>query len=578
MSVSNVVSANAASANAKYMSIIPENGQEFVAGQKIVFNIDPSLGFIKSKDSYLVFDVLNNTPNVRTCLANAGVSSLISQVNIYSKNSGMLLESLNNYNQWVATELQYKEDDWCNYYKHEGVPKPVQSQMVLGVANAGAAAKEPNWRKSWAYPENNVFSAIDTNGNPCFTSVRYTTPLRCGLFRTWDDEKLLPVMMLGGLRIELVLEENQRSLIIPSAGSHLAAEAGCERVRNLTQGYEQPFVDHPNGIKLCNNAINGAADSKDDPSSLFTENPMKITDCGLCVGQRITILNGAAGPANLVTTITAINVVNGIANTGAPAGNGGAAAIDGRVQIKIANALTAALANEAGRVSSDDANSADIKYKITSAEFRLLVEQPPNQIGNMSYEFTSYDLFRDNIPSTPLNFQSDITSVASKACAMFSMYVDPKTDNVSNSGNRNGYYVGLQAGEAGFPLNSVVYFINNRLYPLRPYDPRPLNDKVINVNELVKAWKTLGVNVKTIGSAERQDLDAYTNRYLHARELARKPAYSSLVNAEPQIRLTFAGARGNDYHGDAITNVSMLTYVFSKKTINIDASGLSLVM
>ena len=52
---------NAQTSNAKYVSLIPENGTQFNPNQKVVFNLDPSLGWIKGRDSYLVFDVLNTS-------------------------------------------------------------------------------------------------------------------------------------------------------------------------------------------------------------------------------------------------------------------------------------------------------------------------------------------------------------------------------------------------------------------------------------------------------------------------------------------------------------------------------------
>ena len=43
------------SSNTKYLSIIPENGETFNPGQKLIFNLEPNLGYIK-KDSYMIFD------------------------------------------------------------------------------------------------------------------------------------------------------------------------------------------------------------------------------------------------------------------------------------------------------------------------------------------------------------------------------------------------------------------------------------------------------------------------------------------------------------------------------------------
>ena len=69
----------------------------------------------------------------------------------------------------------------------------------------------------------------------------------------------------------------------------------------------------------------------------------------------------------------------------------------------------------------------------------------------------------------------------------------------------------------------------------------------------------------------------YTNRYLHGRELARGDSVFNLQNAEPQIRLGFSAGRGTDDNGNAIGNLRMKTFVFSKKILHIDGeAGLSL--
>ena len=165
---------------------------------------------------------------------------------------------------------------------------------------------------------------------------------------------------------------------------------------------------------------------------------------------------------------------------------------------------------------------------------------------------------------------------------MFSMYEDP-AENANQDLGISQYYEGLAPGEAGFNLSSVVYFINNKLYPLRAYDPRCIGDKVITQNELVKSWGAINKMPKCLGSAHGHDLDIYTNRFLHARELARGQAVFNLQNAEPQIRLAFDvnvnnGNRGVNYKGRQIGSVSMFTYVFSKRTLQIDGEkGLTLI-
>ena len=50
-----------ASTNAKLMSLLADNGTSFRPGQKIIFNLDPSIAYMKPEESYLVFDLLNNS-------------------------------------------------------------------------------------------------------------------------------------------------------------------------------------------------------------------------------------------------------------------------------------------------------------------------------------------------------------------------------------------------------------------------------------------------------------------------------------------------------------------------------------
>ena len=114
------------------------------------------------------------------------------------------------------------------------------------------------------------------------------------------------------------------------------------------------------------------------------------------------------------------------------------------------------------------------------------------------------------------------------------------------------------------------------MMPLNAYNPNPKGDKVITLNEVVKAWSSIGVQCKSLGSGEYADLDIYTNRFMIARQLARDGSVFNLQNAEPQIRLTFTAPRGVDAHNIARNNINMLSYVFSKQIISISDSGLQI--
>ena len=118
-------------------------------------------------------------------------------------------------------------------------------------------------------------------------------------------------------------------------------------------------------------------------------------------------------------------------------------------------------------------------------------------------------------------------------------------------------------------LNDIVYFINNRLYPLRSYNPQNKKDKVLNTNELVKAFKALGKQPLNLGSADFGDLENYANTPLIARELARNGMVFDLRNAEPELRIAFSQARANILRAN--------TFVFSKKIIQTTATGVQVI-
>tara|TARA_R110000822_G_scaffold298531_2_gene421308 strand:- start:1706 stop:3337 length:1632 start_codon:yes stop_codon:yes gene_type:complete len=538
-SSSSPIQQNSSTNNAKYISIIPENGTEFKSGQKIIFNLDPSLGWIKARDSYLVFDIENVTAKLKLTLRQGGISSIIKNVNIYSKMNGMLLESLQNYNQWTSCEMQYRNDDVTNLTNIEGCPKSIYSKRAF---NNDSDLVYHDWQNNYSQVESHRFTQSKDDNTPQNGPVRFCTPLRCGIFRHWDSETLVPILQMGGLRIELELAEALEVVNMPFTGNQASHVCGQNKMGN--------------SLKTQNMAVgNLAAD--------ITE-LMDISETGFLIGQKIQLNDLITNNTNeaTITAITqnATTPANGVRVTFTPA---------------IVNAITGG--NGEIRISPLDLIQENFEYKIKGAEFRLLQEMPPdNKMKNVDYVFTSYDLFRDSIPSTQTNFNQDITSVASKAVSIFTMYEDAQYDGVNSFPNQH-YTQGLTPDETGVNMNSVVYFINNKLYPLRPYNPNRLADKVINQNELVKAFGTLMIPVKNLGCNEHASLDYYTNRYMHARELARGNSVFSLQNAEPQIRVGFSGPRTTDKLNNVIGNVRMNSYVFSKKILHIDGeTGLSL--
>jgi hypothetical protein len=539
--------------NSKYVSIIPDNGTEFNPQQKIIFNIDPSVGFIKARDSYIAFDILDNATNpIRRTLNNIGISSIVDRVDIYSKHNGMLLESLTDYNKWVGCELPYRLDDNTNLVNIEGGQEFIECWANVGNSKDNVVAF-PNQENRFDSPAHQRITPVDEQGRLCRAPVRFCMPLRCGIFRYWDDEVLVPILQMGGLRVEITL----------ATGDQAFQQVGSQGATYESDGFAHlnTYLLATGGGALASIPFDnvGATDTHID----LSDTELSVQNCGLAVGNEIVVFGTGHASGNK-RTITAMSVV----------GN--------KVRLTLNAAFGApSIADNSGVMGlhPDMYVEDNLKYKITNAEFKLLQVLPPNQkMSDIDYVFTSYDVFKDTIPQTQTSFNQDITSVASKALSIFTTYEDPATLNNPKRQGRQEALNGLPPNDNwGFNLNSVVYFINNKLYPLNPYNPQEKADRVITLNELVKAFGSINIPVKSLGSGKCADLGIYTNRFIHARELARGNSVFNLQNAEPQIRLGFSGARGTDIIGDQLGNVRMVSFVFSKKVLRISGeTGLSL--
>ena len=107
---------------------------------------------------------------------------------------------------------------------------------------------------------------------------------------------------------------------------------------------------------------------------------------------------------------------------------------------------------------------------------------------------------------------------------------------------------------------------------MRAYNPQTKNDYVLQINELVKALKSMNLQPKSLGDNSGSNLESYTNNYLTARELARDGFVFDLRNAEAEIRLGYANIRGA-----GVGVIRSNTFVFSKKIVQTTANGVQVI-
>lgn len=567
-----------ASANSQFISIVPENGEQFKPSQKIIYNIEPEIGFIK-QDSYMVFDIANTSSDLsRVCLQkNLGAHAIIDRVDIFSKETGILLESNTHYRELVNMEHEYMFDSVVGLQNQQGVGTPVQSWThQVSATNAPTAFRSVPTAKEL---ENNQLSPVaNVNtwaaANAKYMTRRFCIPLKVGLFGAYEaDEKAIPVMAMGGLRIEITLAK---------AKDALQKLAGCYIDTGYNSADKKRAVDWVAGHATLTDGANLSAGT--DCNVVFDYNGVaaagwsgthgaitaqQAQDLGLLIGMACSVSgtdNGGAYSKTGVISAVALEtdrkqIVNG-------------------VQVDTCEKLTITFVVDAGpNVLQTGAVfkllNTNHNYEVKNTEFRLLQLVAPPQVSDkvikgIDYEFTGYEVFFDNVPSGTLRHQIPIHSVASKAIALFTQLHYTRNADGELEGSQDKLGGNLPSDTL---VNEIVYFINNRLYPLRSYNPQKTADRVLCLNELVKAWRAIGKQPLNLGSVDYGDMEDYTNTPLIARELARGGMVFDLRNAEPELRLGFSGTRGAADKGILRAN----TYVFSKKIIQTTATGVQVI-
>ena len=585
--------------NSKFIALVADNGTEFTSEQKAIFTIHPDIGFVKGKDSYLSFDILNTCPESRVCNfpATAGASSVIDRMDIFSLANGQLLESLTNYSLWSSIENQYMEEDNAHSQLKNGTDPECRAYSC-----AQTAANKRNTLVERGYAGDSrstldlgsmlfsqissgsgVVSGADQNADVdvemCakkFSARKYCVPLKSGIFSHFGvSEKLTPILLFGGLRVEITFAEDKRVMtrLEVADGSSATASVKADSIANGIA-----CADLADGVGAT--AGKGARDLRNVLITGATINDPAVL--GIVRGSKMTA-QGTGGASTAAQKFTVNSVHREFSQTdGTPSATG---AVILTVTADATAGGTKKLTASTGVKICFQNPDTQSTYKLKNVELKVLQVIPPQGmmkgiIKESQFDYISWDCFLDNLPQSSLSHQSDITSVASAAKSIFTHYISVAKENEVYSPN---YFNGQPPHQT--MLNSVQYFINNKLYPLKAYNPDAKEDKVVNMNELVKAFKAIGKDVKRLGECRAGNICDYTNTYLHARELARGEQFVyNLKDAEPQIRLTFSNSRDQTTAKDggtiayAVGNCRMIHFVFSVKTIMINKDNLQLIL
>ena len=470
--------------SSRYISLTPENGTQFTAGQKIQIDVKPSIAFIKGRASYLSFSLERDSDNARMAhpFNTVGANGWIERMDIFSLNTGQLLESLTDYNIMANLENQYLYEGNDDLVIKQGCVEPLRSHIVNSNSGDKGLTRTPEGVVVQQVGSTRL-STISNDGFDKGFSRKFIIPIRSGLLNHYgEDEKLTPNVLLGGLRVEITCAKNNHAL----SGVMSQDDTGATH----------KMKDYATGFPI--NDIAGANDC------VTTADCRSAQNLGLSVGNRVRIIN-QEGTVDETRNITAIahgaNKMTVTVDGGAiTIGGGGGGGTNPRI--------------------CHPANT-NLKYIVKDLEMKVLeIIPPPNMMKNVVKEsqvdFISYETFLDNLPSTSLSHQTRFPSVATRAKCVMTHYIN---DNGANDDFSPTHYIGASPTETN--LNSIQYSINNKLYPLRAYNPDSKEDRIVAYNEIVKAFASIGKTVKRLGDSRAGGQADYNFTYITARELAR---------------------------------------------------------
>lgn len=167
------------------LSIPTTSGQSATAGRTTIIETDETIDFIAPKESYLQFDfAITSGADHRPFLVargSAGVSACIENLRIYSRRTGELLESVQEYGSICSAILSNQTN------------APHKSKLA---ATEGFGC-------DWNVVANPFFSETNADAVPEWKTTTYCIDLHAiGMFADYEN-MMIPNKALGGLRIEI---------------------------------------------------------------------------------------------------------------------------------------------------------------------------------------------------------------------------------------------------------------------------------------------------------------------------------------------------------------------------------------
>jgi len=193
----------------KKVSVQAENGLSYSLGQQINFVIPPTIGFFMPSETYLRMDVKVQYPSgfkgqPLTLDGDIGANVLIRDIRISSGGAqNQILEEIQNVNILTALKYDYETND--NLRKKRAMTEGVILESnVSRPNNDGTATNMNNLDTNPYFTRGDGGKTLD---NTEFKTVKALLKLPTGIFQ---NDRVFPLQMTQGLRIEIILEDPNR--------------------------------------------------------------------------------------------------------------------------------------------------------------------------------------------------------------------------------------------------------------------------------------------------------------------------------------------------------------------------------
>ena len=546
-----------------------DHQKSYRSAQTIRFQIQPFNSFIDPRQSSLNFKVqIKGAPTVVTFSKRCGIHSLIDSIRIYDM-EGTQLENIQNYAE-LAEKLHF-------YSENSSIRNKRALTELLEPGARDFDGVEYDNKPSRNFDQSQLFNHEYLTGtNASYSAdVDYSDdPNTCEVaFRLYSgilgapSEKMFPVMLTSGLRVEIDLNRADKALQVWSL------EGICNDDGTLITSTGKAALDS------CRFGVATAAPTTANPLTsitLYTElNPGfdqviagVVTQGSFDSGMQL-VKNQLVGAANLKVGSTLYGIPS---NGAAPVSMGKIVSVSCNSGENGGGACAVTVALDGSGADGDlfqggsgvggiptantcfvrksDIESSLVDFEVSDVRLILKTAQPPQSYidrlikqtqtpEGASIEYLTWDIYRNNVTASEQQIQINMPTINTKALSVLTLPL--QNSSASSLINDNNNTIVDDA-------DNYQYVVANKLQPTRKVDLTPISQTISKIAQVAsyefeKALASSKIHVK--------NLDYQESSFAIGRPLAR---FGGVYNLADDGNLSLRIEYGSPQHNKLFVN------------------------